>query len=79
MSAAAAGGGWCQLLGKTRVANLHVLALLIHPYQVHWQTWNLSFFYTSVFKSLEILHSKVRKFATKMGSQQNSVNHHWVS
>ena len=33
------------------------------------------FFYTSEFWSLEILHSKVRKFATKIASRQNSVNH----
>ena len=37
-------------------------------------TWYLSFFYTSKFWSLEILHSKVRKFATKIASRQNSVN-----
>ena len=28
------------------------------------------------FWGLKILHSKVRKFATKIASQQNSVNHH---
>ena len=34
------------------------------------------FFYTHVFWGLKILHSKVRKFATKTASRQNSVNHH---
>ena len=37
-------------------------------------TWYLSFFYTTTFWGLEILHSKVRKFATKIASRQNSVN-----
>ena len=57
------------------------------PHQMLWKgvsktlypnpghTWYLSFFYTSEFWSLEILHSKVRKFATKIASRQNSVNH----
>ena len=36
----------------------------------------LSFFYTGRFQSLKSLHSKVRKFATKIISQQNRVNHH---
>ena len=34
------------------------------------------FFYTSIFWGLKILHSKVRKFATRIVSRQNSVNHH---
>ena len=33
------------------------------------------FFYTHKFWGLKILHSKVRKFMTKVASQQNSVNH----
>ena len=37
------------------------------------------FFYTSTFKGLKILHSKVRKFATKVASRQNSVKFCWVS
>ena len=32
------------------------------------------FFYTHTFSGLKILHSKVRKFATKIASRQNSVN-----
>ena len=36
----------------------------------------LSFFYTHTFSGLKILHSKVRKFATKIVSRENSVNHH---
>ena len=35
------------------------------------------FFYTHTFSGLEILHSKVRKFATKIASRQNSVNQYW--
>ena len=31
-------------------------------------------FYTTKIKGLEILHLKLRKFATKVASQQNSVN-----
>ena len=38
-------------------------------------TWYLSFFYTHNFWGLEILHSKVHKFATKIYSQQNSENY----
>ena len=38
-------------------------------------TWYLSFFYTHTFWGLQIVHSKVRKFATKMDSRQNSVNY----
>ena len=34
------------------------------------------FFYTTTFWGLKILHSKVRKFTTKIASRQNSVNHH---
>ena len=40
-------------------------------------TWYLSFFYIHTFSGLEILHSKVRKFATKIASRQNSVNQYW--
>ena len=36
------------------------------------------FFYTHIFWGLEILHLKVRKFATKIASRQNSVIHHSV-
>ena len=32
------------------------------------------FFYTHTFWGLKILHSKVRKFTTKIASRQNSVN-----
>ena len=39
-----------------------------------YHTSYLSFFYTTTFWGLEILHSKVRKFATKIASRQNSVN-----
>ena len=35
-----------------------------------WHTWYLSFFYTHTFSGLKILHSKVRKFATKIASRQ---------
>ena len=35
------------------------------------------FFYTSIFQGLKILHSNVRKFATKIASRQNSVNQYW--
>ena len=35
------------------------------------------FFYTHTFSGLKILHSKVRKFATKIASRQNSVNQYW--
>ena len=35
----------------------------------------LSFFYTNTLSGLEILLSKVRKFATKICSRQNSVNY----
>ena len=35
------------------------------------------FFWTHTFSGLKILHSKVCKFATKIASQQNSVNHYW--
>ena len=34
------------------------------------------FFYTTAIWCVEILHSKVRKFATKVASRQNSVNYH---
>ena len=34
------------------------------------------FFYTHIFWGLKILHSKVRKFTTKVASRQNSVNHY---
>ena len=37
----------------------------------------MSFFYTHTFSGLKILHSKVRKFATKIASQQNSKNQYW--
>ena len=37
-------------------------------------TWYLSFFYTDTFWGLKILHSKVRKFATKIAPQINSIN-----
>ena len=40
-----------------------------------WHTSYLSFFYTNTFWGLEILLSKVRKFATKICSRQNSVNY----
>ena len=33
-------------------------------------------FYTDTFWGLKVLHSKVHKFATKVTSRQNSVNHH---
>ena len=36
------------------------------------------FFYTTTFWGLKILHSKVRKFATKIASRQNSVNRYFV-
>ena len=35
------------------------------------------FFFTHTFSGLKILHSKVRKFATKIASRQNSVNQYW--
>ena len=35
------------------------------------------FFYAHTFSGLKILHSKVRKFATKIASRQNSVNQNW--
>ena len=35
------------------------------------------FFYTHIFLGLKILHSKVRKFGTKIASQQNSVDQYW--
>ena len=41
-------------------------------------TWYLSFFYTTTFWGLQILHSKVRKFATKIASRQNSKITHCV-
>ena len=57
----------------------------IAPNGVHWlvsevrssrhHTSYLSFFYTTTFWGLQILHSKVRKFAIKIASRQNSVNH----
>ena len=34
-------------------------------------------FYTHTFSGLKILHSKARKFATKIASRQNSVNQYW--
>ena len=34
----------------------------------------LSFFYTTAILGVEILHLKVRKFATKVALRQNSVN-----
>ena len=34
------------------------------------------FFYTTVIWEVKILHLKVRKFATKVASRQNSVNYH---
>ena len=43
-------------------------------FQVH--TSYLSFFYTTAIWGLEILHLKVRKFATKVASRQNSVKQH---
>ena len=43
----------------------------LHPSD---HTWYLSFFYTHTFSGLKILHSKVRKFAPKISSPQNSVN-----
>ena len=52
------------------------LDLSKNSHQIH--TWYLSFFYTHIFWGLEILHSKVRKFATKIASRQNSVIHHSV-
>ena len=45
----------------------------LHPSD---HTWYLSFFYTHTFSGLKILHSKVRKFATKIALRQNSVNHY---
>ena len=36
------------------------------------------FFTLAYFKVWKILHSKVRKFATKIASRRNSVNHHTV-
>ena len=41
-------------------------------------TWYLSFFYTDTFWGLKILHSYLRKFATKITSRQNSVKLHIV-
>ena len=46
----------------------------LHPSD---HTWYLSFFYTHTFSGLKILHSKVRKCATKIASRQNSVNQNW--
>ena len=35
------------------------------------------FFYTHTFSGLKILHTKARKFETKIASRQNSENQHW--
>ena len=36
-----------------------------------------NYFYAHTFPGLKILHTKARKFATKIASRQNSVNQYW--
>ena len=43
----------------------------------NYHTWYLSFFFTHTFSGLKILHSKVRKLATKIATRQNSLNQYW--
>ena len=54
-------------VGSTADLVLVFLVLMIIPDICH-------FFYTNTFLDQKILHSKVRKFATKIASRQNSVN-----
>ena len=61
----------CKKNDKYQVCPEHTLNI---PWTYSDHTQYLSFFYT--FSGLKILHSKVRKFATKIASRQNSVNHH---
>ena len=76
-------GHFCSDFEKYHSASwlLRFLVYLLQKFELCFfatHTWYLSFFYTHIFWGLEILHSKVRKFATTIASRQNRVVHHSV-
>ena len=55
-------------------SNLPGVRYFLISWYIH--TSYLSFFYTTAIWGVEILHLKVRKFATKVASRQSIVNYH---
>ena len=68
---------WRDIHGKSHFnRNIHVGVLFMKFF--YYRAYLIFvIFFTLTYSGLKILHSKLRKFATKVASRQNSVNQYW--